>query len=76
MRRISDKEKPQTAPGEGSSDGAGSFSGVHRWVTDQGDVIIDAEGDTVFVAESFDAATSAQLHEAIMAQAKGAGARK
>jgi hypothetical protein len=74
MRRIPDKEKPQNAPDEGSATGEVSFSGVHRWVTEDGDVIIDAEGDTVFIAESFDAATSTQLREAIMVQAKGTAA--
>jgi hypothetical protein len=78
MRRIPQKDKPEATPSqdEGPSNDALTFSGVHRWVTDAGDVIIDAEGDKVFVAEGFDEATSTQLREAIMTRAAAAAAGK
>jgi hypothetical protein len=78
MRRISEKQKTEPAPDQqgGSAGRAGDFVGVHRWITDGGEVIIDAEGDRVFVAEGFDEATSTQLREAIMRQAAAAAAGK
>jgi hypothetical protein len=43
-----------------------SLSGNHEWLTEEGDVIIDAEGGTVFISESLDDVTSARLREAIL----------
>lgn len=40
--------------------------GGHEWLTEEGGVVIDQEGDTVFISESFDDATSAKLREAIL----------
>ena len=50
------------------------FTGNHEWLTEEGDVIIDAEGDMVFISESLDEVTSAKLRDAtIPVAAKFAG---
>jgi hypothetical protein len=39
------------------------LTGRHAWTTDEGAVIIEQRGDTVFVSESLDAATTATLEQ-------------
>lgn len=48
--------------------------GNREWLTEDGDVIIDAQGDTVFISESFDEVTSGKLHDAVFSSAKKAAA--
>jgi hypothetical protein len=50
----------------------GPRSGNRVWLTEDGDVVIDAEGDTVFITESFDDVTSEKLRKAVFPNAKGA----
>jgi hypothetical protein len=52
----------------------GLRSGSRVWLTEDGDVIIDAEGDTVFITESFDDVTSEKLRNAVFPNGKGAAA--
>jgi hypothetical protein len=42
-------------------DAPASLTGRHAWQTDQGTVVIEQQGDLVFVSESLDAATTATL---------------
>jgi hypothetical protein len=55
-------------------DGEVTRGGNREWLTEDGDVIIDAEGDTVFITESFDDVTSGKLHDAVFSSAKKAAA--
>jgi hypothetical protein len=48
------------------------LNGNHEWLTEEGDVIIDAERDTVFISESLDDVTSARLKEAVFVAPKTA----
>jgi hypothetical protein len=86
IRLVSKSPKPNpnpdTAEGEGKTEGeqqeaaAQDFSGQRDWRTEDGDVVIDTQGDMVFIAESFDPATTQKLHDAIMTTAKPAAAGK
>ena len=42
-----------------------SLSGRHTWNTEEGPIVIDQEGDTVFVTESVDPATTATLEKEV-----------
>jgi hypothetical protein len=53
------------------SDGEGPRPGNRMWLTEDGDVVIDAEGDTVFITESFDDVTSDKLRKAVFPSGKG-----
>jgi len=57
-----------------AAENAQTVRGGHEWLTEEGDVVIDSEGDTVFISESFDDATSGRLREAVMEQHKVAAA--
>jgi len=43
------------------------LTGRHTWTTEEGTVIIEEQGDTVFVSESLDPATSAKLEREVFA---------
>jgi hypothetical protein len=43
------------------------FKGRHAWKTDEGTVVIEEQGDTVFVSESLDAATTEVLEKEVFA---------
>src|SRR5579864_4878887 len=51
--------KPDTKPA--------SLKGRHAWNTEEGTVIIEQQGDTVFVTESIDPATTATLEKEVFA---------
>ena len=42
-----------------------SLKGRHAWTTEEGTVVIEEQGDTVFVSESLDAATTAVLEKEV-----------
>ena len=42
-----------------------ALNGRHAWTTEDGAVIIDEQGDTVFVSESLDAATTAMIEKEV-----------
>jgi hypothetical protein len=42
------------------------LNGNREWLTEDGDVVIDVQGDMVFVTESFDDVTSSRLQQAVM----------
>ena len=51
-----------------------SLKGNREWLTEDGDVVIDVQGDMVFLTESFDDVTSGKLREAVMSPLKAVGA--
>jgi len=44
------------------------LKGRHSWTTEEGMVVIEEQGDTVFIAESLDAATTATLEKEAFAK--------
>jgi len=44
------------------------LTGRHAWTTDEGAVIIEAQGDTVFITESLDSATTATLEKEVFSK--------
>lgn len=44
------------------------FQGRRAWATEEGTVVIEEQGDTVFVSESLDAATTAALEKEVFAK--------
>ena len=44
------------------------LTGRHTWNTEEGTVIIEAQGDTVFITESLDAATTATLEKEVFSK--------
>ncbi len=44
------------------------LQGRHLWTTEEGTVVIEAKGDTVFVSESLDPATTAMLEREVFAK--------
>ncbi len=58
-----------------NKNGATEQPGFSRtWLTEDGDVIIEAEGDAVFISESFDDVTAGKLREAVFSRQKPAPA--
>jgi len=43
------------------------LKGRHAWTTEEGSIVIEEQGDTVFVSESLDAATTATLEKEVFA---------
>ncbi len=43
-----------------------TLTGKHSWLTEEGPVVIEAEGDTVLVTESLDQKTTEKLEEAVL----------
>ncbi len=50
---------------EGSQSNAASLSGRHAWSTEEGTVVIEEKGNTVFVTESLDPATTATIEKEV-----------
>jgi hypothetical protein len=48
-------------------DAVSSLQGRHTWSTEEGTIVIEEEGDTVFISESLDAATTATLEKEVFA---------
>ncbi len=60
---VGDPPHPEAAPSVDSS--GNMLKGRHAWTTEDGAVIIEAQGDTVLVSESLDAATTASVEKEI-----------
>jgi hypothetical protein len=43
-----------------------------EWLTEDGDVVIEAQGDIVLITESFDEVTSQRLRDAVFSKANAA----
>ena len=57
---------PQSAQSTGETAPA-TLQGRHAWSTEEGTVVIEEQGDTVFVSESLDATTTATLEKEVFA---------
>jgi hypothetical protein len=55
----------QNAAGQNAGSKVGLLHGRHTWTTEDGTVVIEEQGDTVFVSESLDAATTATLEKEV-----------
>jgi hypothetical protein len=72
-RSLKGRYKKTEAAGDPSSDRAAQtadskpdlLKGRHAWTTEDGAVIIDEQGDTVFVSESLDATTTATIEKEV-----------
>ena len=65
------KTETDPAPNQAAPDANGKLNllkGRHTWTTEQGTVIIDDEGNTVFVSESLDAPTNATLEREVFSK--------
>ena len=58
---------PQKATAPGAESKIDMLKGRHAWMTEDGAVVIEEQGDTVFVSESLDAATTAALEKEVFA---------
>ena len=56
---------PQKAPQKAPDSNVDLLQGRHAWTTEEGTVVIEEQGDTVFVSESLDAATTATLEREV-----------
>jgi hypothetical protein len=61
--------KPEQTSATKSSDQPtpASLQGRHTWATDEGTVVIEEHGDTVFISESLDAGTTSTLEREVFA---------
>ena len=59
-------DPPAKAEHEKDSSTPPALSGRHTWSTEEGTVLIEVKGDTVFVSESLDPATTATLESEIL----------
>jgi len=60
-----DKAAPQEKSAQSPDSGPEPLIGRHAWTTDEGTVVIEEQGDTVFVSESLDAATTTTLEREV-----------
>ncbi len=58
---------PQKAAAQSAESKIDLLKGRHAWITEEGAVVIEEQGDTVFVSESLDAATTAALEKEVFA---------
>ena len=54
--------------GESKDEKRPLLQGRHAWTTEEGTVVIEEHGDTVFISESLDAATTATLEKEVFAK--------
>jgi hypothetical protein len=52
------------------------LKGRHVWTTEEGTVVVEEQGDTVFVSESLDTATTATLEKEVFATATSSSTAK
>ncbi|HUA16969.1 MAG TPA: hypothetical protein VMG31_16870 [Verrucomicrobiae bacterium] len=71
LQPLDDPASDQSpAQGSGSDDKAAppQLKGRHAWTTEEGAVIIEQQGDTVFISESLDAPTTAAVEKEVFAK--------
>jgi len=61
-------EKIVAQNGDSKDEKQHMLKGRHSWTTEEGTVVIEEQGDTVFIAESLDAATTATLEKEAFAK--------
>jgi hypothetical protein len=62
----------QNSAGENAGPKVAPLRGRHSWTTEDGTVVIEEQGDTVFISESLDAATTATLEKEVFGVLPGA----
>ncbi len=62
-----DQSATQNASSQNGEPKTDMLKGRHTWTTEEGPVVIEEQGDTVFVTESLDAATTANLEKEVFA---------
>jgi hypothetical protein len=65
---------PKPGPNAKEAKAPHSLSGRHTWNTEEGPIVIDQEGETVFVTESVDPATNATLEKEVFPPATSSSA--
>jgi len=60
---------PDQAAARNADSNTDQLKGRHAWITEDGSVVIEEQGDTVLVSESLDAATTAALEKEVFAAA-------
>ena len=58
-----DSRQPDAAVGADGDPQPARLKGRHEWKTEEGTIVIEQQGDTVFVSESLDQATTATLEK-------------
>jgi hypothetical protein len=66
-RSLAQRYKKAAAAGDSAAPHADLLKGRHAWTTEEGTVIIEEQGDTVFVSESLDSATTEALEREVFA---------
>ncbi len=69
---ASQEKSPQEKSSQDSEFKIDLLKGRHVWTTEDGAVVIEEQGDTVFVSESLDVATTAALEKEVFASAAAA----
>jgi len=64
-RKVLQSDAKQDSP----TSAADILTGEHTWLTEEGPVVIDVQGDTVLVAESLDEVTTKQVEGEVFAKA-------
>src|SRR5579864_3056224 len=67
-KKAEESGDPQPKPQTNSEAKSDQLKGRHAWTTDEGTVIIEAQGDTVFITESLDSATTATLEKEVFSK--------
>ncbi len=63
---------PKDTKDASSTSAADALTGQHTWLTEEGPVVIDVQGDTVVVSESLDEATTKQIEGEVFSTATSA----
>jgi len=63
---------PKDTKDASSTSAADALTGQHSWLTEEGPVVIDVQGDTVVVSESLDEATTKQIEGEVFSTATSA----
>jgi len=68
-KKAEETGDPKSAKADADHDSPVSLKGRHTWSSDEGTIVIEQQGDTVFVSESLDAATTATLEKEVLGAA-------
>jgi hypothetical protein len=68
-KKVEETEDPQSKPQANTAEATlDKLTGRHTWTTEEGAVVIETQGDTVFIAESLDPATTATLEKEVFSK--------
>ena len=63
-----DSRQPEATVGADGDPQPARLKGRHEWKTEEGTIVIEQQGDTVFVSESLDPATTATLEKEVLSK--------